>query len=210
VAEWSCSGLQSRVQRFDSAPSLHSPLRPIPKPSAFTPQTRLFARSEASKRLERSWLNPLCSVPFLKDELERRGRLGGSLGQYVSARLGRFSTDDNGFLDAAAVDEQSAELLKMAADESEQKAVEWYRHSELFYRYRNSLVHESREPGYGMAVTDSADAHYTAYIGDPRWYLAYPLPMFEALLRRSLASFRQWLTVNGIDPYALIEKTDRF
>ena len=28
MAEWSCSGLQSRLRRFDSDPSLHTPYRP--------------------------------------------------------------------------------------------------------------------------------------------------------------------------------------
>lgn len=152
----------------------------------------------------------LVSLPFLSAALERRNRLNSVLGQHVSATLARFSPEDNGFQDAAAMDEPAADLLTFARSECDREAIERSRHVELLYRYRNRLVHESREPGYGMAVTDSADPHYTGYIGDPKWYLAYPLAMFEGLVSRSLASFRQWLSANGKDPYSLIEGTERF
>ncbi|HZF29891.1 MAG TPA: hypothetical protein VE907_12275 [Gammaproteobacteria bacterium] len=152
----------------------------------------------------------LVSVPFLAAALKRCNRLGSVLGQHVSARLAQFATEDGGFPAAAMLDERTADLLTLARSKRDREAVERCRHIDVLYRYRNFLVHESREPGYGMDVTNSAESHYTSYIDDPLWHLVYPLPMFEALLRRSLASFRQWLTTNSVDPYSLIEEAERF
>jgi hypothetical protein len=62
-----------------------------------------------------------------------------------------------------------------------------------------------------MEVFDSnAGAYYHGYIGDSKWYLAYPLSLFDGLLRRSLASFRTYLEVNAIDPYGLVEDKARW
>ena len=73
------------------------------------------------------------------------------------------------------------------------------------------VEHESRVPGKTMEVfANSADAYYHGYIGYPKWYLAYPPTLFEALLRRLIASFRTYLSSNSIDPYSLVEDKARW
>ena len=56
----------------------------------------------------------------------------------------------------------------------------------------------------------SGEPYYHGYVKDPKWYLAYPLPLFEALLQRSIAGFRAYLVANSIDPYALVEDKARW
>ena len=50
MAEWSCSGLQSRLRRFDSDPSLHKPLRTSGNPAPFVQVARRRADAGASIR----------------------------------------------------------------------------------------------------------------------------------------------------------------
>ena len=123
----------------------------------------------------------------------------------MSANQQKFSTKDGGSLPSSKIDEPLTTLLALAITEKEEEALYEYQHLALFYRYRNSLVHESRQPGKAMEVFDSSGGpYYHGYINDPRWYLAYPLPLFEALLKRSIAGFRDYLTANQIDPYSMV------
>jgi len=153
----------------------------------------------------------LVSLPFLWDELETLKFLQRPLGQHVTAKLNAFSTEDGGALPVAKIDEPAPDLLALASTEKEEDAIRDYQHRTLLYRYRNSLVHESREPGKAMEVfATSGEPCYHGYIGDPKWYLAYPHALFEALLQRSIASFRAYLSSNSIDPYSLVEDKARW
>lgn len=152
----------------------------------------------------------LLSIPFLWDELESKNRCGGALGKAVALKIGQHSTEDGGFPAAKHIDEPASRLMALAADSTEIEAIEKCRHVELLYRYRNFLVHESREPGNSMDVSSAADPHYTTYLGDSRWYLVYPLRCFESLVSRSIDSFRAYLVAESIDPYGLFGMTERW
>lgn len=153
----------------------------------------------------------LVSLPFLRDELEKLKLLKRPLGQYVTMKLSAFSTEDGGSLPVIRIDEPISELLALASTEKEKEAVHKYQHRALLYRYRNSLVHESRDPGMTMELFTSSSAPcYHGYIDDPKWYLAYPSLLFESLLQRAIASFQTYLTSNSIDPYSLVEDKARW
>lgn len=153
----------------------------------------------------------LVSIPFLRDELETLKLLQRPLGQYVAEKLSAFTTEDGGWLPVAKIDEPISDLLALASTEKEEEAVREYQHRALLYRYRNSLVHESREPGKAMEVfKSSGDPYYHGYIGDPKWYLVYPSLLFESLLQRAIASFQTYLISNSIDPYSLVEDKARW
>ena len=153
----------------------------------------------------------LVSLPFLRDKLETLKLLPRPLGQHVTAKLNGFSTEDGGALPVAKIDEPAPGLLTLASTEKEEEAIRDCQHRALLYRYRNSLVHESREPGMAMEVFATSDEpYYHGYIGDPKWYLAYSPALFEALLQRSIASFRAYLSSNSIDPYTLVEDKARW
>lgn len=153
----------------------------------------------------------LVSISFLKDELEAAKLLDRPLGRRVTAQLSKFSTEDGGSLPIYKIDEPLSTLLALATTEKEKDALREYQHLALFYRYRNSLVHESRQPGKAMEVFDSnGGPYYHGYLNDSRWYLAYPLPHFESLLKRSIAAFREYLVTNQLDPYSLVEDKARW
>jgi hypothetical protein len=153
----------------------------------------------------------LVSLPFLLDKLQEDKLEDRSLGQFVAEKLSRFSTEDGGEITAIEMDEPAAALLLRAATEKEEAAISKYEHIALLYRYRNRLVHESREPGYAMEdFAGSPAPYYHGYVGRNDWHLGYPLTMFERLIRNGLASFRAHLEANTIDPYAALESTQRW
>lgn len=153
----------------------------------------------------------LVSLPFLLDELEKLKLLQSPLGQRIVAKLSAFSTQAGGSYRVAEIDEPVAHLLAHATTEKEKKAIYDYQHLALLYRYRNNLVHESREPGTAMEVfANGSDPYYHGYIGDAKWYLAYPHALFGALLQRLILSFRAYLTKNSIDPFSLVEDRARW
>lgn len=153
----------------------------------------------------------LVSLPFLQDKLDRLKIVQRPLGQHIAAKLHAYSTDDGGTLLVTDLDEPFVSLLTLASTDKEEEAIRGCQHGTLLYRYRNSLVHESREPGYGMDFfADSPAPCYHGYIGDPKWYLVYPPSLFESLLQRALASFRTFLSANSIDPYTIVEDQARW
>ena len=153
----------------------------------------------------------LVSIPFLKDELEAARLHDRPLGRHVTTQLSAFTTQHGSSLPISAIDEPHSTLLALATTEKEEEAIYEYQHFALFYRYRNSLVHESRQPGAAMEIFDgNSGAYYEKRIGDARWHLAYPLPLFETLLKRSIAEFRRYLTANQIDPYSIVEDQARW
>ncbi|MBL8385372.1 MAG: hypothetical protein JNM90_19980 [Burkholderiales bacterium] len=153
----------------------------------------------------------LVSLPFLKEELESMKLLARPLGRHVVASVAQFSSDNGGALPVAKIDEPISKLQSLVSMEREEDALREYQHLALLYRYRNSLVHESREPGNAMEVfSTSGEPYYHGYLRDPQWYLAYPPALFEGLLKRSIGSFREYLISNAIDPYSLVEDKARW
>jgi hypothetical protein len=153
----------------------------------------------------------LVSVPFLLEKLKEHKLESRPLGQFVSAKLLRFSTEDGGTVAASEMDEPAAELLQHATTEKEEAAISEYGHIALLYRYRNRLVHESRQPGYAMEVFAEHPApYYHGYLENSEWHLGYPLTMFERLVRNGLAGFRSYLEANVINPYSALDNTQRW
>jgi len=153
----------------------------------------------------------LVSIPFLHDELSALNLLGGSLGRYVDEKLAHYSTADGGSLPVVDIDDSVLDLLALASTDDERKTIQRYKHVELLYRYRNTLVHESREPGAAMDVFGpTTSPYYSGYIDDKAWYLTYPTHIFALILKRSISSFRSYLLEKSIDPFSLIEGTERW
>lgn len=153
----------------------------------------------------------LVSLPFLSEKLKEQRLDKLALGQYVSSMVAQYSARDGGTLAASQIDEPASALLGHAINEKEEAAIWEYQHIELLYRYRNRLVHESRQPGYAMEVfAESAAPYYHGYLGESGWYLGYPLAMFEQLLRNALTGFRSYLVANAIDPYSLLDDAQRW
>ena len=93
--------------------------------------------------------------------------------------------------------------LSPVADAAEMKFIEDARYSELLYTYRNNLVHEFREPGYGWDVSGTAERpFYMSYLGrEPQWELTFPVRFFGDLVAGTIDGLRAHLLAKKIDPY---------
>ena len=86
------------------------------------------------------------------------------------------------------------------------------RHDALFYRYRNSLVHEIRSPGFAFEEEEDREPYYhsfsplcidhagKSYLGKEKWQLVYPTQFFLALVDRTMDRFERYCREKGWDP----------
>jgi len=87
------------------------------------------------------------------------------------------------------------------ANPDEKPLVMKARYSELFYTYRNCLVHEFREPGYGIEMSvDPSTPYYHGMTNSP-WQLVFPLPFIKELCLTCLNGLREYLITNEVNPY---------
>lgn len=80
--------------------------------------------------------------------------------------------------------------------------IESLRHCELFYKYRNSLVHELTEPGISFQPTSCDEPNYGSYTenGQHHWNLRYPVNFFIRLVKTCLNNLEKYLIEERIDP----------
>ena len=152
----------------------------------------------------------LVSIPFL-EEYTKNGKIGaGLLKDHITEKLAANYEEGSFNIKASIIDDSRDVLIELSSTEQEEKAINENRHYELLYRYRNYLVHESREPGNAMEVVPEDEAYYHGYIGDERLFLAYPLKLFQRIFERSLEHVEGYLKENGIDPYDYVKETVRW
>ena len=143
------------------------------------------------------------SAVQLKFALEENGILSGQLYDSVIQRINSWAygrimrpNDDLTFGEAQG---QSAP--------SESKYVNDARYVELLYTYRNHLLHEFREPGYGMDL--GADLPSTPYYlgvdrlstGEGSWELVFPVQFLRDLCEECINGLEAQLSRNNQNPY---------
>ena len=83
--------------------------------------------------------------------------------------------------------------------------LEALKHVHLFYTYRNSLIHELRNLGYGieeLSLEKEPSYHsMTMEDGKDTWQLVYPLGFFENICETCLQKLKEYLIFNTINPY---------
>ncbi|MBE0576382.1 MAG: hypothetical protein IH613_10875 [Desulfuromonadales bacterium] len=86
-------------------------------------------------------------------------------------------------------------------------SAESLQHCNLFYSYRNSLIHEFRELGRGIESQTDNSPYYISYsdFEEPEeevWELTYPATFFEKLLKNCISEMKIYLMQNKINPYS--------
>jgi len=84
----------------------------------------------------------------------------------------------------------------------EDVCLESFQHVHLFYSCRNSLMHEFREPGYGMEFGPTDEPSYHSMMEPDSWELVYPVGFFRKLCETTLARISEYYLKNRIDPYS--------
>lgn len=93
-----------------------------------------------------------------------------------------------------------SEMLQYAT-QPEQVHLKDAQYVQLFYTYRNNLVHEFREPGYGADWSGrSTEPFYGSSIYGP-WELVLPVAFFASLYESTLVGLEKHLLLHKINPY---------
>jgi len=83
--------------------------------------------------------------------------------------------------------------------------LESLKHANLLYTYRNSLIHELRNLGYGqeeLSLGKEPSYHsMTMEDGKDTWQLVYPLGFFENICETCVKNLKKYLIKNNINPY---------
>lgn len=96
-------------------------------------------------------------------------------------------------------------LESLTDNEEQAKLVARCQYVNLFYNYRNALIHEFREPGYGFEFSsDGSEPYYHGMIDSP-WQLVYPVAFFDSLVESVLNNLSEFFEVNNIEPHDQFE-----
>lgn len=98
----------------------------------------------------------------------------------------------------ANIDPSISQIMELAK-EKEKESIKSARYLELFYRYRNKVVRQFNEPGYGKRSKQYQDNAYY-YADDNSWQLVFPVELLAALCTACLEGIRKHLLEENIDP----------
>lgn len=91
--------------------------------------------------------------------------------------------------------------LEKKATSKEKKILKLARYVNLFYEYRNEMVHGFKELAYGMEISnDGSSPYYHGYINKP-WQLVFPTLFFQILCTEALNGLKKYLEDKDIIPY---------
>jgi hypothetical protein len=147
------------------------------------------------------------SLPQILYRLEEQGVVTGDLYAWVSSVVAGWRTGEPQFLSA---DGETTTLMAVVTSGKEKAAVDSARHDSLLWIYRNSVVHEFREPGYPWPFPETHTPHYIhmtdvagAQLGrrPETWELSYPVFWLEGLVRSVLAGLASHCNAHGLNPY---------
>jgi hypothetical protein len=142
-----------------------------------------------------------CLVPVANDT-ELTLNVKKRLGKWYKGQTYEFDQDPLLF-----------EFEHMNLSDSERSYIEKSLHYNLFYEYRNSLIHEFKEPGYGIEMSkdemrpyyhsmdsiDKGDTNYTSHTWEP----VYPVGFIATIANTILINLRSYLEENDINPYSM-------
>lgn len=154
----------------------------------------------------------LVCLPFLFDDLKKHSPKSSKILGFIKDKLSQFDPKEGIIISPNEIDEPLEKILDLACTEKEEERICYYQHYALLYRYRNFLIHESREPGYAMdGIRDSEnEAYYHGYINIPKWHLAYPVELFHRIFKNSIDELRSYLNDQQVDPYTFVDDTMRW
>ena len=143
------------------------------------------------------------SAVQLKRSLEKNGKSSGPLFDLSKKRIDSWIP---GVCSKPSEDLTLDEVQSLACSD-DLKIVDEVRYAKLFYKYRNTLIHEFREPGKAKVIDEYCDSPYYLYMddldtGDSSWELVVPAKFLERLCENNINGLESYLLANNIDPYA--------
>lgn len=133
--------------------------------------------------------------------LEDKKKSSGDLYQLAKKKV---SSWENGHIIRPDADLSLQEADAVAASD-EKNLIRAATYKQLFYTYRNHLVHEFREPGYGMELSgDPSTPYYHGMIDNP-WQLVFTDPFIKGICVGCLDGLVRQLLSEERNPYDCYE-----
>jgi len=144
------------------------------------------------------------SIPMLYHTLDRNNYvLNDNLKKEVEKR---FSMIGYGTIHRLNIDPYFNEIEYLIKSSDERKLICNMSHATLFYTYRNTLVHEFREPGHGMEISNNNESPY--YLGmnhldnnRETLELVYSTSFFIRVTRDSIENLKRFLQKENDNPF---------
>jgi hypothetical protein len=155
----------------------------------------------------------LVSTLVLSERLKKSGFWNTALHARAQAKLRSVHYHSGISLSLNVFDEPLVNLEAIAQDDEEKHVLKKTEHFQLFYKYRNYLVHEYREPGYAWeALSHGEDRPSYQFISTSgtrgsALRLVYPANFFRRIVLSVIGSLGIWFSQNAIDPYERLEDT---
>lgn len=94
------------------------------------------------------------------------------------------------------------------ATAKEKKKLKLARYAELFYTFRNAVVHGFNEPGHCFEMSDDGtNPYYHSELNGP-WQLCFPVDYFKGLCSDGLNNLKAYLESEDINPYDSYDFSD--
>lgn len=133
----------------------------------------------------------------LKLTLEGEGQAVGGLYEAV---LDRVTGWMEGTIIRPDADSEISDLASLAT-QNQSRLLEHARYVQLLYTYRNHLVHEYREPGQGMEISNDPSTPYYHSVHGEGWELVFPVGFFLEICRSCIDGLERYLLDEEINPY---------
>ena len=142
------------------------------------------------------------SAIHLQDSLKKKGELSGPLFDLVNDRVQAFNKRASKIYPN---DDLTFEEVQGRACSEAPSVVKEARYDELFYTYRNTLIHEFREPGKCQLPFDEYPNPFWDKVLIPNarempWELVVPHTFLEILSERSINGLESLLIEQNRDP----------
>ena len=142
------------------------------------------------------------SAIHLQDSLKKNGKLSGPLFDLVNARVREFKIRESKIY---ANDDLTVEEVQCPACSEVPSIVKEARYDELFYTYRNTLIHEFREPGkYQLPFEEYPNPFWDKVLNpndrEMPWELVVPLRFLKTLCEDSINGLERCLIEQNRDP----------
>lgn len=108
------------------------------------------------------------------------------------------------------IDPFVGEIENFIKNQEERRIIFSSSHNELFYTFRNNLIHEFRRPGNGMEISNDNESPYYHGFKSLRsqrdtWELVYPTQFFINLAIEGVSSLEKFLVCHDFDPYSFFK-----
>jgi len=128
------------------------------------------------------------------------------------SEIGRWKQGDPIYLDRDLDEKQALQYWPKQQEYQkpiEGVSLEFLKHAQLLYAYRNTLIHEMREPGHGMDFNPGdTEPYYHSMshggLASPKkmtWELVYPVGFTERICTSAMGSLKDYYVTERINPY---------